>query len=79
MKFKFSKRFACYFRIRQAIIPDTNGAAHTWACYRELSVGWIRFGWLSYKASKKYYADEKAISLEDFNYRLKLGWAMKKH
>jgi hypothetical protein len=78
MKFKFSKRFACYLRTRQAMIPNSN-AAHTWTCYKELSLAWLRIGWLNYKASKKYYRGEKSISLKDFNYRRELGWAMKKH
>ena len=80
MKFKLSKRFACYLMTRQAMIPKSlTNAAHTWACYQELSIGWLRIGWLSYKASRHYYAGEKSISVEDFNYRRELGWAMKKY
>jgi hypothetical protein len=78
MKFKFSKRFACYLRTRQAMIPNSN-AAHTWTCYKELSIGWLRIGWLNYKASRHYYACEKYISKLDFMKGLDKGWAMKKH
>jgi hypothetical protein len=78
IKFSLIRPFRFGSRIRQAQMVDRYSAMQ-WACYREISCGFFRIGFLSYKASKKYYArvgEHSNLSYLEFSKGIDKGWKM---
>ena len=78
MKIKFLKPFGFGIRTRQARMLDGYKCL-SWACYKEIQLGFFKIGILSYSASKKYYAfvgEHPNLSYLEFSKGIDKGWRM---